>query len=81
MRVLGFDPFLSNERAQERGVEPIGSIGELLPQVDYLTVHTPLTEETKGIVNRETLSLLKPGARLVNCAGVGFMKKPRLRKD
>ncbi len=57
MRVLGFDPFLSKDRATELGVEPVGSIRDLLPQVDYLTVHTPLTDETKGIINRETLAL------------------------
>src|SRR5215831_15941617 len=51
MRVLGYDPFLSKERAIELGVEPVTSIREMLPKVDYLTVHTPLTDETRGIVN------------------------------
>ena len=50
MRVLGYDPFLSRERAASIGIEPVDSIRELLPKVDYLTVHTPLTEETTGIV-------------------------------
>jgi D-3-phosphoglycerate dehydrogenase / 2-oxoglutarate reductase len=78
MRVLGFDPFLSKERAAELGIEPMGSIRELLPQVDYLTVHTPLTDETKGIVNRETLAFLKPGVRLVNCARGGIYEEAAL---
>lgn len=78
MRVLGFDPFLSKDRAAELGVEPAGSIRDLLPQVDYLTVHTPLTEETKGIVNRETLALLKPGVRLINCARGGIYEEAAL---
>ena len=68
MRVLGFDPFMSKDCAAEMGVETVDSIRDMLPKVDYLTVHTPLTDETKGIVNHETLRLLKKGVRLVNCA-------------
>ena len=78
MRVLGFDPFLSKERAIELGVEPVASIREMLPKVDYLTVHTPLTDETKGIVNHETLPLLKPGVRLINCARGGIYDEAAL---
>jgi D-3-phosphoglycerate dehydrogenase len=78
MRVLGFDPFLSKERAVELGIEPVDSILDLLPKVDYLTVHTPLTEETKGIVNHETLRLLKPGIRLINCARGGIYDEAAL---
>src|SRR3954465_14918376 len=48
MRVLGFDPFLSNERITELGFEGAASVAEMLPQVDYLTVHTPLTDETRN---------------------------------
>ncbi len=78
MRVIGFDPFLSKDRTAEIGVEPVESIRELLPKVDYLTVHTPLTEETKGIVNRETLRLLKKGVRLINCARGGIYDEAAL---
>jgi D-3-phosphoglycerate dehydrogenase len=78
MRVIGFDPFLSKERTAEIGVEPVDSIRDLLPKVDYLTVHTPLTEETKGIVNRETLRLLKKGVRLINCARGGIYDEAAL---
>lgn len=78
MKVIGFDPFLSREKVQDLGLEPVGSIKELLPQVDYLTVHTPLTEETRGIVNLETLKLLKPGARLINCARGGIYDEAAL---
>ncbi len=78
MRVLGFDPFLSKERSTELGVEPVGSVRDLLPQVDYLTVHTPLTDETKALINRETLTLLKPGARLINCARGGIYEESAL---
>ncbi|HEY2882141.1 MAG TPA: phosphoglycerate dehydrogenase [Pirellulales bacterium] len=78
MQVLGFDPFLTKERAAEMGVVPVDSIRELLSKVDYLTVHTPLTDETKGIVNRETLPLLKPGIRLINCARGGIYDEAAL---
>src|SRR5262249_46968136 len=78
MRVLGFDPFLSKERAAEMGVETVDSIRDLLSKVDYLTVHTPLTEETKGIVNKETLPLLRQGVRLINAARGGIYNEAAL---
>ncbi|MDZ4784361.1 MAG: phosphoglycerate dehydrogenase [Planctomycetia bacterium] len=68
MKVLGFDPFLSAEKTKELGIEPVESVHAMLPQVDYLTVHTPLTPETKHLVGKKELDLLKPGVRLVNCA-------------
>ena len=72
MRVLGFDPFLSSERAAELGIELVDTVRGLLPQVDYLTVHTPLTDETRHLVGMEELSILKRGVRLVNCARGGI---------
>jgi D-3-phosphoglycerate dehydrogenase len=78
MRVVGFDPFLTKDRAAEMGIELVDSIRGLLPMVDYLTVHTPLTEETRGIVNSDTLELLKPGVRLVNCARGGIYEEAAL---
>ncbi len=50
MKVLGYDPFLSREKAQELGIEPVETVDALLPRVDYLTVHTPLTDETRGLI-------------------------------
>jgi D-3-phosphoglycerate dehydrogenase / 2-oxoglutarate reductase len=78
MRVVGFDPFLSKDRAAEMGIETVETIRDLLPKVDYLTVHTPLTEETKGIVNQETLPLLRQGVRLINCARGGIYDEAAL---
>ena len=72
MRVMGFDPFLSPDRAAELGIELIESVRGMLPHVDYLTVHTPLTDETRHLVGMEELKLLKPGVRLVNCARGGI---------
>ena len=78
MRIMGFDPFLSPERAAELGVELVASVKELLPHVDYLTVHTPLTAETKYLVGRGELPLLKKGVRLVNCARGGIYEEAAL---
>jgi D-3-phosphoglycerate dehydrogenase len=72
MRLVGYDPFLSPERAAELGVELVATVRDMLPMVDYLTVHTPLTEETRNLVGLEELDLLKPGVRLVNCARGGI---------
>jgi len=68
MKVFGYDPFLSAEKTKELGIEPVATVAEMLPKVDYLTVHTPLTPETKHLVGQKELDLLKPGVRLVNCA-------------
>ncbi len=78
MKVVGFDPLMSREKVQELGIEPAATVKELLPQVDYLTVHTPLTEETKGIINLESLKLLKHGARVINCARGGIYDEAAL---
>ncbi len=72
MRVMGFDPFLSPDRAAELGIELVESVRDMLPHVDYLTVHTPLTDETRHLVGMEELKLLKRGVRLVNCARGGI---------
>lgn len=78
MRVLGYDPFLSSERAVALGIEPMESVRAMLPLVDYLTVHTPLTDETRNLIDREEIQLLKPGARLINCARGGIYNEEAL---
>ena len=78
MRVLGFDPFLSADRAGELGIELVDSVRAMLPQVDYLTVHTPLTDETRHLIGRDELAILKPGVRLVNCARGGIYDEQAL---
>ena len=80
MRVIGFDPFLSPEQAEKLGVEYTDDVRELLPEVDYLTVHTPLTPETRYLVSHAEIDLLKPGARLVNCARGGIYDEEALIK-
>ena len=78
MRVIAFDPFLSDEQATKMGVEKSNSIAELLPRVDYLTVHTPLTDETKYLVGMKQIDILKKGVRLINCARGGIYEEAAL---
>ncbi|HEX3999374.1 MAG TPA: phosphoglycerate dehydrogenase [Pirellulales bacterium] len=78
MRVLGFDPFLSRDRTQELGVEPADGVQAMLPEIDYLTVHTPLTEETRNLISHAEIELLRPTARLVNCARGGIYDEAAL---
>lgn len=78
MKVVGYDPFLSKERAQQLGIEPIDTVDGMLPEVDYLTVHTPLTEETRNMIDVAQLEILKPGVRLINCARGGIYNEAAL---
>jgi D-3-phosphoglycerate dehydrogenase len=66
MRVLAYDKYLADEEVRRRGAEPVESLEALLPRVDVLTCHTPLTDETRAMINPATLALMKRGAILVN---------------
>lgn len=78
MHVLGYDPFLSSELATKLGIHRLESVADMLPRVDYLTVHTPLTPETKHLIGRREIELLKPGARLINAARGGIYDEQAL---
>jgi len=78
MKVLGYDPFLSGARAKELGLRTVASARELLPLVDYLTVHTPLTDETRGLIGPDEVKMMKRGARVVNCARGGIYDEAAL---
>jgi len=78
MRVVGYDPFLSAARAKELGIETYASARELLPLVDYLTVHTPLNDETRNLISTEEVGMMKQGVRLVNCARGGIYDEAAL---
>lgn len=78
MRVIAYDPFLTEEQATKLGVEWVETVAEMLPKVDYLTVHTPLTAETKHLVGMKDLPNLKPGIRLINCARGGIYDEAAL---
>ncbi|HEU0303531.1 MAG TPA: phosphoglycerate dehydrogenase [Gaiellaceae bacterium] len=68
MRVIAFDPFVSRERFRELGVDGATSMEAVLGDSDIVTLHLPLTDETRGIVNRDTLAAAKDGVRIVNTA-------------
>ncbi|MRX71038.1 phosphoglycerate dehydrogenase [Bacillus lacus] len=74
MNVIVFDPFLTEERAYKIGVTT-ASLDELLSTADIITVHTPLTKETKGLLNEKTLSKTKKGVYLINCARGGIIEE------
>jgi D-3-phosphoglycerate dehydrogenase len=78
MRVIGYDPFLSAERAAELGIVLVPSVEEMLPRLDYLTVHTPLTPETEDLIGLPQLEKMKTGVRLVNCARGGIYNEDAL---
>jgi D-3-phosphoglycerate dehydrogenase len=77
MKVVAFDPFLSRERAVELGVEKV-ELEELLRRADFITLHTPLTEKTKNIVDAAALAKTKKGVRIVNCARGGLVDERAL---
>ena len=66
MRVLGYDKYVPDDEVRRRGAEPVKSLEALLPQADVLTCHTPLTPETKHMINAKTLGLMKKGAIFIN---------------
>ncbi len=78
MKVIAYDPFLSAERARELGVEKV-TLEELLPRADFITLHTPLTDQTRNILSRENLALAKKGVRIINCARGGLIDEAALK--
>ncbi len=68
MRVVSYDPFVGEERFRELGVEQALSLDELLAASEFVTLHSPVTDETRGMINRETIAKMRDGARLVNAA-------------
>ena len=77
MRVLAYDPFLTVERAYSLGIRKV-EFEELLSQSDIITLHVPLTEQTKNIINREALSKCRDGVRIINCARGGLINEQDL---
>ena len=80
MKVAAFDPFLTPERAVELGVDKV-ELKELLRRADFITLHTPLTDQTRNILSRENLAKTKPGVRIVNCARGGLIDEQALKES
>ena len=78
MKVIAYDPFLTPERALDLGVEKV-ELDELLARADFITLHTPLTDQTRNILSRENLAKTKPGVRIVNCARGGLIDEAALK--
>ncbi|MCP9496569.1 MAG: phosphoglycerate dehydrogenase [Pyrinomonadaceae bacterium MAG19_C2-C3] len=77
MKVVAFDPFISPEQAQALNIVP-GTLDEVFAQADFLTVHTPMTKETRGIIGREAFARMKQGVRVINCARGGLVDETAL---
>ena len=78
MKVVAFDPFLSPERAIEIGVEKV-ELDQLLARADFITLHTPLTDQTRNILSAENLAKTKKGVRIINCARGGLIDEVALK--
>ncbi|MFM9845456.1 MAG: phosphoglycerate dehydrogenase [Dongiaceae bacterium] len=78
MRVLAFDPYLSEERACDLGVQKV-ELDDLLARADFITLHTPLTDSTRHIIDAKALAKTRPGMRLINCARGGLVDEVALK--
>jgi D-3-phosphoglycerate dehydrogenase len=78
MKVIAYDPFLSAERAVEMGVEK-ATLDELLARADFITLHTPLTDQTRNILSADNLAKTKKGVRIINCARGGLIDEAALK--
>lgn len=78
MKVIAYDPFLSPERAIEIGVEKV-ELDDLLARADFISMHTPLTDKTRNILDAGALAKAKPGVRIINCARGGLIDEPALK--
>ncbi len=74
MNVIAYDPFLSEEKAKKMGIRKM-EIAELIKQADFITIHTPLTAETKNLINTKTIKTMKDGVYIINCARGGIVNE------
>ena len=79
MKVIAYAPFLTPERALDLGVEKV-ELDELLARADFITLHTPLTEQTRNILSRDNLTKTKRGVRIINCARGGLIDEAALKE-
>ncbi|MFV1874290.1 phosphoglycerate dehydrogenase [Nioella sp.] len=77
MKVIAYDPFLSEEKADKMGVEKV-ELDELLKRADFITLHVPLTDQTRNILSAENLAKTKKGVRIINCARGGLVDETAL---
>ncbi|MFY9688056.1 MAG: hydroxyacid dehydrogenase, partial [Pseudolabrys sp.] len=77
MKVIAFDPFLSQERADDLGVEKV-EVDELFRRADFITLHAPLTDKTRNVINAPSIKMMKKGVRIINCARGGLVDEAAL---
>lgn len=77
MNVIGYDPYLSEENARDLGIKKV-ELTELFRTSDFITVHTPLTAETRNLINSKTIGIMKEGVRIINCARGGIVNEADL---
>jgi D-3-phosphoglycerate dehydrogenase len=78
MRVVAFDPYLSQERANDLGIEKV-ELNDLLARADFITLHVPMTPETKNILSADAIAKTKKGVRIINCARGGLIDEQALK--
>src|SRR5256714_7309116 len=78
MRVVAYDPYLSPERADDLGIEKV-ELNDLLARADFISLHTPLTPETRSIISAEAIGRMKKSARLINCARGGLVDETAVK--
>lgn len=77
MKVYGYDPFLTEDRAEKMGVRK-STVDDIVREADFITVHTPLTPETRHMIGEEQFARIKPGVRIINCARGGIIDEVAL---
>jgi len=76
MRVVAYDPFLAEARARSMGVELVSDVDRLYREADFITVHLPATDQTRGMLNAAAFARMKPGVRLVTARGARSLPTP-----
>ncbi|MEJ7861448.1 MAG: phosphoglycerate dehydrogenase [Pyrinomonadaceae bacterium] len=77
LNILAFDPFVSNEHAKDLGIE-VGTLEDIFKNADFITIHTPVNDDTRGIIGKEAFSKMKKGVRVINCARGGLVDEGAL---
>ncbi len=78
LRVIAYDPYLSPDRAEDLGIEKV-ALDDLLASADFISLHVPLTDQTRGMIDAAALAKTKPGVRIVNCARGGLVVEADLK--
>lgn len=78
MKIIGYDPFISPEITSQYSIQIAKNLKELFSQADYITIHVPFNSETKNLITHKEFSIMKPGARIINCARGGIISEEDL---